>query len=104
MAKQMTTEQAVGAFRFRAAALIQQGNMAELRELFADCTAAAMMVEGDEALEEMSYVLRDMLAAPLHDSERGTFTDMRYWGKQSFDDMRRWKKHERKDNYHDSSR
>ena len=81
MVKQMTTEQAIGAFRFRAAALIQQGNTAELRELFANCAAAAMMVEGDEALEELSYLLRDALATPLRDSKRDTFNDMRHWKK-----------------------
>ena len=95
MAKQMTTEQAIGTFRFRAAALIQHGQMAELKELFADCAAAAMMIDGDEALEELSYVLQDMLAAPLRDVDQGTFKDMRHWtsnrGDQgAFDNMRHW--------------
>ena len=95
MPNQMTTEQAIGKFRF------QQGKMAELRELFADCAAAAMMVDGDEALEELSHVLRDVLAAPLRNLDRGTFDDMRPWHQHgAFDDMRHWKTKSKKENYH----
>jgi len=77
MARQMTTEEAKGAFRFKAAALVEQGNHPALRELFTDCTAAAMMCDGKEALEEMGFVLRDVLAAPLRELRRGAFDDLR---------------------------
>jgi hypothetical protein len=72
----MTTEQAIGHFRFRAAALVQHGDMDELRELFAYCAAAAMMCDGEGALNEMEISLRDALRFARQNIRTGIFDDL----------------------------
>lgn len=74
MAKVLTTQQAIASFRFRAAALVQQGKTNELRTLFSKLSAAARMTDGEAALHAMDTELRNTLRRARQNVKTGNFS------------------------------